>query len=195
MFKGKKSLVLLSTFITLVSISMVFPSWVQAQASWAAMPPYNVLWPLWSPALSPGGTPLVTNLTKNTVLPAQPCLAWDPLQPGVAGVIGLAGLPWALYNTPAAFGGGLLYHDIYYGLNPWPPSYMVNATTGAPAPITLPAGWSVLLPTALKGLQFYIPLANAYYSYQYGVPITSLLTSADIWGLTPLALLPPSFYL
>ena len=189
MFKGKKSLVLLLTFSALVCLSMLFPSWVQAQASWAAMPPYNVLWPLWSPALSPGGTPLVTNVTKNTVLPVQPALAWDPLQPGGSGI------PWALYNTPAALGGGLLYHDIYYGLNPWPPKYMLDATTGAPAPITLPAGWSVLLPTALKGLQFYIPLANAYYSYQYGVPISSLLTSADIWGLTPLALLPPSFYL
>ncbi|MEW5801856.1 MAG: hypothetical protein AB1847_07085 [bacterium] len=180
MFKGKKAVIFLFIFITLISISILLPALVQAQANWAAMPPYNVLWPLWSPALSPGGTPLVTNLTRNTILPVQPALAWDPLQPAGTGV------PWALYNTPTAFGGGLLYFDLYYGLNPWPPSYMVDAVSGAPKPITLPLSWSVLLPTALKGLEYYVPLANAVYSYQYGVPLTSLLTSASIWGLPPL---------
>jgi len=176
MLKGKKSLIL--ALVMMIAVSLALPAVVQAQ--WAALPPYNVLWPLWSPALSPGGTPLVTSLTKNTVLPVQPALAWDPLQP--AGT----GKPWALYNTPTAFGGGLLFFDLYYGLNPWPPSYMVDPVTGAPKPITLPIGWSVLLPTPLKGFEYFIPLANAIYSYQYGVPIASLLTSADIWGVAPL---------
>ncbi len=159
---------------------------------WAALQPYNVLWPLWSDVLSPvnlatgQAAPLVNALTRNTILPVQPCIAWDPLQPGGSG------LPWALYNTPPPFGPGLLFYDVFYGLNSWPPSYMLDPATGAPAPIALPAGWSVLLPTALKGIQYFIPLANAYYNYQYGVPIASLLTAADIWGLTPLALLPPS---
>lgn len=167
-----------------IAISIIFPAVVQAQ--WAALPPYNVLWPLWSPALSPvnpatgAATPLVTSLSRNTILPTQPALAWDPLQP--AGT----GKPWALYNTPTAFGGGLLFFDLYYGMNPWPPSYMVDAATGAPKPITLPLSWSVLLPTPLKGFEYFIPLANALYSYQYGVPTTSLLTSADIWGVAPL---------
>ena len=166
----------------LLSATGIFISPFMARAQyWAALPPYNVLWPLWSPALSPVdpvtgvATPLVTTLTQNTILPVQPALAWDPLQPGGSG------FPWLLYNTPAAFGGGLLYWDVYYGLNQWPPTYMLDSVSGAPAPISLPLSWSVLLPTGLN--EWLVPLANAMYSYQYGVPISSLLTSADIWGL------------
>jgi hypothetical protein len=67
---------------------------------------------------------------------------------------------------------------------------MLDPVTGAPAPIALPLGWSVLLPTDL--IEWYVPLANAYYANQFGIPQTGLLTAVDIWGLTPLALLPPS---
>ena len=77
-----------------------------AQAQWALMPPYNVLWPLWSPPLVTdfnwdplvlaGTTPIVTELTRNTILPVQPAIAWDP-----------AHEIWALYNTPPLFGSGL----------------------------------------------------------------------------------------
>ncbi|MGA1796965.1 MAG: hypothetical protein ACMUIL_14020 [bacterium] len=156
---------------------------------WTPLPPYNVLWPLWSPALSPLDpvtgipTPLITSLTRNTILPVQPGLAWDPCQPNVEA------FPWLLYNAPAAFGGGLVYYDVYYGINPWPPSYMLDPISGAPAPIALPATWTLLGPTSLSHFDWFVPLANALFNLQYGVPISSLLTTADIWGLTPLAAL------
>ena len=149
---------------------------------WAAMPPYNVMWPLWSPALSPLdpvtglATPLVTSLTRNTVLPAQPALVWDPYQT----------TPWALYNAPLAFGGNVMYFDQVYGLNTWPPSYLLDATTGAPAPISLPLGWSLYLPTDLGHFEYFIPIANLTSGITYGISnadFLSLLTAAQIWGL------------
>ena len=182
---------LLFIFILVVTGSLFISPSGHAQY-WAAIPPYNVLWPLWSDVLSPQNpatglpTPLVAALNRNTILPVQPCLAWDPCQPGGSGI------PWLLYNTPAPLGPGLLFYDPFYGLNSWPPSYMLDPVTGAPAPIALPLGWSVLLPTDLKGLNWYLPLANAYYANQFGLPLTNLLTAVDIWGLTPLGLLPPS---
>ncbi len=157
-----------------------------------------MLWPLWSPPLvtdfNPdplvllGTTPIIPALTRNTILPVQPLLAWDPCQPGGSGI------PWLLYNSPLPLGPQLLFYDPFYGLNPWPPSYMLDPVTGAPAPISLPLGWSILLPTALKSLNWYLPLANAYYANLFGLslPDLGLLTAVDIWGLTPLALLPPS---
>ena len=180
-------LVFVFIFVTLADFTVT----IQAQY-WTPLPPYNVLWPLWSPALSPVdpitglAAPLVTSLTRNAILPVQPVLAWDPCQPSGSGI------PWLLYNTPAPLGPGLLFYDPFYGMNSWPPSYMLDPVTGAPAPISLPLGWSVLLPTALGGLEWYVPLANAYYANQFGLPLTGLLTSVDIWGLTPLASLPPS---
>ncbi len=189
MFTERKPLILTFMLLTLIIstvIVLLLPQSLQA-AYWAALPPYNVMWPLWSPALSPPNpatglpTPLVPVLNRNTVLPVQPALAWDPLQPGGSG------LPWALYNTPLALGGGLLYWDVYYGMNPWPPGYMQDPVTGAPVPITLPLGWTAYLPTSLKSYYWYIPIANSVYSFRYGVPIANLLTSADIWGLAPLA--------
>jgi len=184
MFHGRKSR-RLSLFTTLAftllivsCLSLVVISSVEA-ANWQPMPTYNVLWPLWSPALSPGGVPLVTDVTKNTILPVQPGLAWDPAQP----------LPWALYNAPATLGGGLLYFDQIYGLNTWPPKYMQDPVTGAPVPITLPLTWTLLLPTSLAHLEYYIPLANATYALTYGITgpaFLSLLTPAQIWGLPPI---------
>ncbi|MGA1865211.1 MAG: hypothetical protein ACMUHX_09130 [bacterium] len=173
------------TFVTIAGFIVT----IQAQY-WIPLPPYNVLWPLWSPALSPVdpitglAAPLVTSLTRNTILPVQPSLAWDPCQPGVEA------FPWLLYNTPLAFGGGLTYWDVYYGMNPWPPEYMLDPLTGAPITISLPLGWSLLLPTSLSEFGWFVPLGNAIFSYRYGVPISSLLTTADIWGFTPLAALP-----
>jgi hypothetical protein len=111
-------------------------------------------------------------------------MAWDPCQPDVEA------FPWLLYNIPTPFGGGLAYWDVYYGMNPWPPNYMLDPVTGAPSPIGLPLGWSILSPIALEHFGWFTPLANAIFSYQYGVPISNLLTTADIWGFTPLAALP-----
>jgi len=182
MFKERKS------FITLVIFALMFLvmflsiggllglSSVEA-ANWQRMPTYNVLWPLWSPALSPGGNALVPDITKSTILPVQPGMVWDPAQLK----------PWAVYNTPAALGGGLLFFDAY-GMNPWPPKYMVNPATGAPAPVPLATTWSLLLPTSLVEWEYYLPLANIAYALSYGLTgpaYLNLLTTAQIWGLPP----------
>jgi hypothetical protein len=197
MHKAKKPFIiftiLLFAFILVTTVGLNVPTLTQA-IYWIPLPPYNVLWPLWSPPLvtdfNPdplvlaGTTPIITELTRNTILPVQPGLAWDPCQPGVEA------FPWLLYNTPLAFGGGLTYWDVYYGLNPWPPEYMLDPVTGAPVPITLPLTWTLLDPPGLSHFGWFVPLANAIFSLRYGVPISNLLTTADIWGITPLAALP-----
>ncbi|MGA1825000.1 MAG: hypothetical protein ACMUIP_10100, partial [bacterium] len=130
-------------------------------------PPYNTLWPLWSPALSPINPitllpdPIVNSLTPNTVLPSQPGLTWDPLTKDY---------PWLLYNTPL----GMAYYDPYEGINMWPPPSLVDPVLGTPLPIdlTLVAGWSTLAPTSTTWLALNVPVANsAYYNTypSYGV--------------------------
>ncbi|MGA1795677.1 MAG: hypothetical protein ACMUIS_03860 [bacterium] len=189
MYKERKKVILLCAFLILVIAGMIVPDLMHAQY-WAALPPYNLMWPLWSPALSPVdpatglATPLISSLTSNTLLPVQPGLVKDPYR----------SLPWALYNTPLALGGGMLFFDITYGLNPFPPSYLLDSVTGTPNPIALPLGWSVYLPVALKGFEYFIPLANLTYIAQYGLPSTPFLTSADIWGYTPFSALPPAVF-
>jgi len=195
MCKVKKPSIIFNMFIfciVLVAIIVLIAPTSTLAQYWTPLPPYNVLWPLWSPplvtnfdpALGVGTIPLVTSLTRNTILPVQPGLAWDPLQPGVEA------FPWLLYNAPASFGGGLVYWDVYYGMNPWPPSYLLDPLTGVPAPITPPSTWTLLSPTGLSEFGWFLPLGNAIFSYQYGVPISNLLTTADIWGFTPLTALP-----
>ncbi|MEW6382128.1 MAG: hypothetical protein AB1611_21340, partial [bacterium] len=67
----------------LMGLVLISSSMVQA-ANWINLPPYNTLWPLWSPPLSPTNpltglpTPIVSNLKPSTVLPVQPGLTWDP---------------------------------------------------------------------------------------------------------------------
>jgi hypothetical protein len=181
--------ILLFAFILVTTVSLNVPTLIQA-IYWTPLPPYNVLWPLWSPALSPVDpvtglpTPLITSLTRDTILPVQPGLAWDPCQPNVEA------FPWLLYNIPAPLGGGLVYWDVYFGMNPWPPEYMLDPVSGAPVPITLPLTWTLLGPPGLSHFGWFVPLSNAIFSYRYGVPISNLLTTADIWGITPLAALP-----
>lgn len=179
---GVICLVILATFLF-----MEIPL-AQAQY-WQALPPYNLLWPLWSPLLSPLTTtgmpvpvPLLTSLDNTTVLPVQPVLAWDPAQM----------YPWLLYNIPPSFGSGLTYFDPFYGLNPFPPPYLLD-TVGAPLPITLPAGYSALAPTEIDDFAPYMSIGNILFNTIYpGGDITSLLTPADIWGLpaTGLPILP-----
>ena len=153
--------------------------------NWQAIPPYNLLWPLWSPVLSPAdpvtglATPLLPFLDNSTLLPVQPVLFWDPLRD----------YPFFLYNIPDIFGGGRTYFDVFYGLNPWPPSYLIDPATGLPSPITLPTGYATLSPTAI--LPGFVFTGNLLYSEQYGVPVTSLLTAGDIWGALPLSGLLP----
>lgn len=197
MYRGKKcfnpSYILFLTLILMIGLGFMIFTSAQAQY-WAAIPPYNVLWPLFSPVLSPVNpitglpTPLVTSLSNSTILPVQPALVFDPCQPNVAG------MGFLVYNIPLALGGGLAYWDPYYGINPWPPGYMLDPITGAPAPIALPVGYSFLTPGSLldlKAFEWFVPLGNTIFSLEYGVPYASLLTAADIWGhlITPLAAL------
>ncbi|MGA1869647.1 MAG: hypothetical protein ACMUJM_14005 [bacterium] len=172
-------------FFSLMIISA--PCLLHAQY-WTALPPYNILWPLWSPALSPVkavtglATPLVNQLSNATVLPVQPVLAWDPAQQWA----------YAVYNIPVQFGGGLTYFSPYYGLNPWPPSSLKDSVTGTPIPLTLPKGYESLLPLDPQSqLPVFGGAANYAYLFQYssplfGIPLQTLLTISDIWGLPPL---------
>jgi len=167
--------------------------------NWVELPPYNTLWPLWSPTLSPVDavtglpTPIVTALAPDTILPEMPGLTWDPSMP----------YPWLLYNTLS----GMAYFDPLAGINLWPaPSLLDDA--GLPAPIPLPIGYADLPPTDASWLATNVPLANnslvlAYRSFSPVLagpawftappPLTSLLTPLDILGPvlgTPTALAP-----
>jgi hypothetical protein len=78
-----KKIKIVLLIITLICFCLVIPSSARAQ-DWQAIPPYNLLWPLWSPVLSPPDpvtgvpTPLLTELSSSTILPVQPVLATDP---------------------------------------------------------------------------------------------------------------------
>ncbi|MEW6379462.1 MAG: hypothetical protein AB1611_07625 [bacterium] len=179
MFSGMRSRylsALAGLFVVAAGIVLVSPI-VQAQL-WTNLPPYNTLWPLWSPALSPDDsngvpTPIVTNLEPGTVLPVQPGLTWDPAW----------AYPWLLYNTPA----GMAYFDPVYGFNLWPPSYLIDPDTGAALPLTLKGGsWPNLPAPLIDWGQQYVPLANITYAFLYGLDPLGfglLLTPAAIWGL------------
>ncbi len=182
---GKKCAIkfLVISFFILVVIGLIGTPLAQAQY-WQALPPYNLLWPLWSPLLSPVdsltglATPLLSQLTNTSILPVQPVLAWDPSQ----------SLPWALYNIPPVLGGGLTYFSPLYGMNPFPPPYLLDSLTGLPAPITLPVGFGALSPTNITSGIDLVALGNIQYLLNYptslfGIPQSSLLTVADIWGL------------
>jgi len=154
----------------LVLVFFIFAPIVQAQY-WTALPPYNTLWPLWSPALSPVDpftglpTPIVNNLSPTTILPVQPGLTKAPGW----------GYPWLLYNTPT----GLGYFDQVYGFNMWPPSQLTF-------PLTLGIGFQFSPPTPFIWGQQYVPQANLLYASLYNldpVAVSLLLTPAAIWGL------------
>lgn len=175
MFTRKKPLILL-LFISLVAFALIFPLSSQAQ-NWWPLPPYNTLWPLWSPDLSPVDpiicmpNHLVSSLTRNTILPVQPCLALYPCQS-----VG-SGLPWLLYNKPAALGGGSLYFYSMYGLNSYLPAYLLDPFSGAPAPMALPSNYSTLSLFLNADLVY---SGNLYYSLQYSISISDLFTPEEI---------------
>ena len=166
--------------LILLCLGLICSSMARAQY-WTALPPYNLLWPLWSPVLSPTATtgmpvpvPLISSLDNTTILPVQPALVWDP------GHI----FPWLLYNIPDSFGGGLTYFDVFYGLNPFPAPYLLD-TAGLPLPITLPVGFAALPPTELEDFGPFVNFGNFFYANQYDLGLAGLLTAADIWGLPP----------
>lgn len=178
--------------LIILAIAMGFVIATYAHADyWIPLPPYNVLWPLWSPALSPIDpvtgipTPIVTSLTANTLLPVQPGMAWDPATPEVNNTP----YPWLLYNAPASLGGGLLYWDQFYGMRPWPPNYMIDPVALVPIPIALPIGYELLKPIEYGDIWAYnYLLGNAAFSNIFGLPPAGLLTPAMFWGFPPLAL-------
>ena len=173
----KKSVWLLTGVIF---AGLLFYSAIGAQAqNWAAIPPYNTLWPLWSPALSPVNpstglpTPLVTSLTPSTVLPVQPGLTWHPS----------LGYPWLLYNTPS----GMAYYDPFTGIDLWPPNILMNTITHLPITITLPSAYASLPATPVWWLVQQVPPANWEYLTVYSTfggtiapPLSSLLTPTDL---------------
>jgi hypothetical protein len=179
-----KSMIFLVIFTLVSGIFLIRSSSVTA-ATWQPLPPYNTLWPLWSPVLSPVNpltalpVPVVSQLTPSTILPVQPGLTWDPRNT----------YPWLLYNTPF----GLCYYDPYYGINQWPPSSLLNPLTGLPAPIDLVALkilYTALAPTSSAWLTANVPTANLYYFNTYPPttvastpPLSSLLTPAALLGL------------
>jgi hypothetical protein len=171
------------SIIVILAIAVSYVPAARAQ-NWSVMPPYNLLWPLWSPILSPLNaltglpTPLISSLTKNTLLPVQPALAWDPSRL----------YPWLFYNVPSILGGGLNYFDPYYGMNTWPPASYLDSLTGLPVGLTPPLGYSLLAPTDISAFGPFVNTANLSYlalypTTQFGTPFTSLLTAAQIWGL------------
>ncbi|MGA1869932.1 MAG: hypothetical protein ACMUJM_15465 [bacterium] len=165
-----KRRILFSCFVIFFFSIIVSVSNVQCQ-TWTALPPYNTLWPLWSPALSPIDTttqlptPIISSLARSTVLPVQPAITWDPYLP----------FPWFLYNTPV----GLIFFDVEQGFFAWPPSYLINPFTFSPAPITLPTDYSTLAPVATTFLLQYVPYANSEYIQQFG-PNAFLLTALEL---------------
>lgn len=170
--------ILLSLFVVM-AIGLIYSPIGQCQ-NWSALPPYNTLWPLWSPALSPVDaktglpTPIVTNLFSGTVLPVQPGLTWDPAM----------AYPWLLYNTPL----GMAYYDPVFGIDLWPPVSLIDPTKGIPLPITLPSGYSALAPTGSAWITSTIPVANQFYTSIY--PYIPFLTFPIAPGVT----LPPAAF-
>jgi hypothetical protein len=186
--KHDRSLGIALLFFIFLGLSLILSSSaVQAipggsGANWQALPPYNTLWPLWSPALSPINattgfpTPIVSNLYRSTVLPVQPGLTWDPARL----------YPWLLYNTPS----GMAYYDPLYGVNLWPPSYL---TLG---PIALPSNYANLAPTSSLWLSTYVPLANAAYLKalpKYALPPTPIFPTSFVPPVPTVPVFPTTF--
>ncbi|MGA1795826.1 MAG: hypothetical protein ACMUIL_08190 [bacterium] len=174
----------------IVVVSLVFLCCVAvagaalAQNYWTALPPYNTLWPLWSPALSPVDaatglpTPVVSSLAPSTVLPVQPGLTWNPS----------LNYPWLLYNTPV----GMAYFDPFYGINFWPPSSLLDSA-GAAAPLGLPDLYNQLPPTDTLWLQQNVLFANNYFLQAWpsllGIADPAALIAAATVPLTPQVIL------
>ena len=168
------------SFLLIIAVSLlVYAPCLNAQA-WTPLPPYNTLWPLWSPALSPANpitgipSPIVNALYPSTVLPVQPGLTWNPN----------ISYPYLLYNTPI----GMAYYDPLYGINLWPPNYMVDPITGFPIPIGLPLGFTASLPTDPLWIEESVPLANLAYIAEYpnyATLASTIVLPANLSGLTP----------
>jgi hypothetical protein len=175
--------IVLSMIFLCFCLLILSSAWAQ---TWVALPPYNILYPLWSPVLSPVDpltgvpTPLISELSSTTVLPVQPVLGWNPN--GYSWPMSIVP-PNLFYNSPM----GVMFFDAIYGLNPWPPSSFLDPVTGGPIPIALPVRYSYLPLLETKTSEFLVELANLTYMVGFGAGLgidpTSLLTAAQIWGL------------
>jgi len=165
MTKNKIYKLLFVAIIATVCLGLIFTSSAKAQY-WINLPPYNTLWPLWSPTLSPVNpltgipSPIVSSLTRNTVLPIQPGLTVDPT---LKDPVTNDPMTYLLYNTPL----GMAYFDPIWGVNLWPPKNLLDPILGTPLPINLALikGWSTIAPTSTTWLLNNVPIGNnAYYN-------------------------------
>ncbi|MGA1823388.1 MAG: hypothetical protein ACMUIP_01905 [bacterium] len=167
---------ILLILIVVLTLGLICIPSARAQYNWWPLPPYNTLWPLWSPELSPVSpitgqpTPIVDGLYPDTVLPVQPGLTWDPDY----------NYPWLLYNTPL----GMVYYDPLYGIDLWPPSYLQNIF-GNPLPITITLIDLTAKATSTAWLSLNVPIANNAYYANYA-RFAPLITPAAIVGLPPI---------
>jgi len=168
--------IIVLTFMCLIQVPVNHAApLLTTSVNWWPLPPYNTLWPLWSDVLSPPNlfgvpVPIVSSLTRDTVLPVQPGLTWDPVNQKY---------PWLLYNTPS----GMVYYDPIFGIDLWPPPYMLNVL-GAPIPLNLlTINWSTLAPTSTAWLSTNVPIGNNTYYTTYP-QFAPLLDPSQILGLT-----------
>lgn len=131
---NKRKNLLLCLLILIISIIFFMNSSVSAQW-WESIPPYNLLWPLFVPELSPVDalsglpTPIVNTLQRDTVLPKWPVWVWNPNR----------SYPYFLFNGP--WTSNLQFYDYYSGFHPFP-----DPTNVTIPPITLPANWPFAVP-------------------------------------------------
>ena len=168
MHKVKK--IVLYTIILASITSFFMLSSVNAQY-WQAIPPYNLLWPLWVDALSPLGVPAVSTIDVDTVLPIQPCWVWN----------NDLNYPWFLYDFSPGIAGGLLYYDLFSGFLPF--------GTGEVPTLSLPLNYQYLLPPwgatdfgtwANQSVLFFeITMTNA----GYPSVLSQLALPVALWGI------------
>lgn len=165
---------------------------------WKPLPPYNLLWPLWSPVLSPPDpvtgepTPLVDSLTTNTLLPVQPALIWNPVLPyfnilynSAPSTVGSYTAPTLYYYDPTE---AYLFPYSSSAFQIWPPTYLekpVEVVPGVfvnlPVAIDLPVGYETLITfNPIAWLDFTIPLLNYIWQAYYSVN-PYLLNAADLY--------------
>ncbi|MGA1868295.1 MAG: hypothetical protein ACMUJM_07085 [bacterium] len=187
MYRNKKLLLVSGVLFLVMSIFIAPQLFAQY---WQALPPYNILWPLWTDALSPEDpitnfpAPLVNSLTSTTQLPVMPAFVWD------IGHNNIWGFPYFLYNAPVVLGSGLYYYDMITGFNPFPPPNYTLAE-GEIFINPLPVGYEYLIPSSqFMNFGWLTILANnEYVSNFYGIPgalgYYDLLQADELWGTPP----------
>lgn len=185
----RRQLLLCFLILGLVAVFFICSS-VSAQY-WQAMPPYNLLWPLWVTDLNYFNfftgqkTPIVTSVNSATRLinpttqsPVMPAWVWNPS----------INRPWFLFNAPPSLGSALYFYDELFGFNAFPslPGYS----------IPLPPGYETLVPNA-PNFNFSATLANlnylmAFLSAPDVLAYTSLLTPSQLWGVPPFPAAAPA---